>query len=145
MKKIYWAATAWMIFGLFVGVFYREFTRAFDFTGYSQLRVLHTHSLALGMMMNLIILALAAVFHLHHHKQFTLFFVLYNLGVAWTVAMMFWHGIVQVAGGTWSEAQSGLAGIGHIIITVALALFFTILAKQLKRWSAQQERLNQNA
>ncbi|NUR96162.1 MAG: DUF2871 family protein, partial [Kribbellaceae bacterium] len=57
MRKIYVAAHVYMILGLISGLYYRELTKAKDFTGDSQLGVVHTHILALGMLFFLIVLA----------------------------------------------------------------------------------------
>ncbi|MDR3079562.1 MAG: DUF2871 domain-containing protein, partial [Streptomyces sp.] len=50
MRKSYYAAHVYMITGVVSGLFYREFTKAKDFTGETQLAVIHTHLLALGML-----------------------------------------------------------------------------------------------
>ena len=43
-------------------MFYREFTRQRDFAGFTQLAVAHTHALALGTTILLVVLALTKVF-----------------------------------------------------------------------------------
>ena len=47
-----------MIIGLVSGFYYRELTKAHDFTGDTQLALVHTHTLILGMFMFLILLRL---------------------------------------------------------------------------------------
>ncbi len=59
MRKLYDAAHVYMILGVVSGLYYREFTKADDFTGDTQLALMHTHLLSLGMMGFLIVLALA--------------------------------------------------------------------------------------
>lgn len=74
MKKIYYAALSYLIAGLISGLFYRSFTRANDFTGDSQLSVVHTHLLTLGMLFFLAVLALDKLFTLSNLRMFTAFF-----------------------------------------------------------------------
>ncbi|GAY75978.1 hypothetical protein NBRC111894_1532 [Sporolactobacillus inulinus] len=46
---MYAAALGYMIAGLLSGIYYRELTKAMNFSGESMLSVLHTHLLILGM------------------------------------------------------------------------------------------------
>jgi Protein of unknown function (DUF2871) len=132
VKKIYYAAHIYMILGLVSGLAYREITKVKDFTGETQLSVLHTHLLALGMLFFLIVLALEKLFTLTANaKLFVSFFWLYNLGLAVTVVMMAVHGTQTVFGKETSEAVSGIAGLGHILLTVGLILFFINLGKRI--------------
>lgn len=132
MKKIYYAAVMYAVLGLGFGLFFREYTKAHDFTGFTQLAVMHTHLLALGMLVMLIVLALEKVFELSKTKWFNLFFWHYNAGLLLTVAMMLIIGIRQVAVQVSTPMLDGIAGLGHIIITVALIFFFVALGKRLK-------------
>ena len=134
MRKFYIAATVWLAIGLIAGVFYREFTRAHDFEGTTQLSVVHTHSLILGMTMNLLFLVFALVLRIDKDRRFTTFFWVYNAGAAWTVGFLAFHGIRQVLGQDFPESLAIFAGMGHIIITVGFVLFFVILNKYVKRW-----------
>ncbi|PRZ40506.1 uncharacterized protein DUF2871 [Antricoccus suffuscus] len=127
MKKNYYAALTYMVLGLVAGLYYREFTKARDFTGDTQLSVMHTHLLALGMLVFLIVLALDKLFDLSRTKSFNLFFWFYNAGLVVTVAMMFVHGTMDVLGKDVSGAVPGIAGLGHILLTVGLASFFVSL------------------
>ncbi len=131
MKKIYFAALFYMIAGLAAGLFYREFTKASGFTGDSQLTVTHTHLLALGMLFFLGVLALDKIFELSKLRSFTLFFWIYNAGLLLTVAMMFVSGIMTVNGAKSSAAISGIAGMGHIVITVGLVFLFVALGSRI--------------
>ena len=65
MNRLMNTAFAHMILGLVSGLFYREYTKATDTLGMdTQLATLHTHFLALGMIVFLVVLALDALFHL---------------------------------------------------------------------------------
>lgn len=131
MKKLYIAALCYLIAGLGAGVFYREFTKLNDFHGDTQLSVAHTHLLALGMLVFLIALALDRVFDLSGEDLFNSFFWLYNAGLIIAVGMMFTHGIMQVYGVPDSAAISGIAGLGHIILSLGLVLFFVVLGRRV--------------
>lgn len=75
MKKLYAAALGYMIAGLLSGIYYREITKAMNFSGESMLSVLHTHLLILGMFFFLILISLEKLFHLSTNKRFSLFFL----------------------------------------------------------------------
>ncbi|HDK8152610.1 TPA: DUF2871 family protein, partial [Staphylococcus aureus] len=51
MRRLLYSFLFYMIIGLFSGFFYRELTKAYDFTGTTQLSLVHTHTLILGMFM----------------------------------------------------------------------------------------------
>ncbi|TDW89833.1 MULTISPECIES: DUF2871 domain-containing protein [Kribbella] len=131
MRKIYVAAHVYMILGLISGLFYREFTKLNDFTGDSQLSVVHTHILALGMLFFLIVLALEKLFTLTAGKLFTAFFWVYNAGLALTVGLMIVRGSMTVLGHEPGAALDGISGLGHITITLGLIFFFVNLGKCL--------------
>ncbi len=134
MYKLYSAAVCYTILGLVAGVFYREYTRAQDFVGVTRLSTLHTHLLVLGTVVFLVALVLAATFKIHEHKRFMTFFIVYNLGLLWTVALMTIKGINQVQNPDFvmPAALAGISGIGHILLTVGFFLLFMILNKQVK-------------
>lgn len=132
MKKIARTSMIYMIIGLIFGVYYREFTKFSDFTGETQLSVLHTHTLMLGMFFFLVLLLLEKNFQLSQHKNFQKFFLLYNLGLAVTLLMFLVHGTMTVLGYADHAAISGIAGLGHIIITVGLGFFFNVLFGSIK-------------
>lgn len=131
---IYRSAAAWTGIGLAGGLFYRNFTHANDFVGYTQLAVVHTHSLALGMTVMLVLLALAKQFNLSDDRRFAWAVRTWNGGLAVTVGMLFVKGILQVQGSASSDspALAGIAGLGHIALTVACALLFHSLGRAVR-------------
>ncbi|GAA2746965.1 MULTISPECIES: DUF2871 domain-containing protein [Kitasatospora] len=131
MRKILNTAHAYMIVGLLSGLFYREFTKAKDFHGDTQLAVVHTHVLALGMLFMLIVLVLEKQFTLSSVGLFAWFFRIYNAGLVVTVGMMTLHGILTVLGRESGEAIALVAGLGHVLLTVGLVLLFITLGKCL--------------
>lgn len=131
MKKLYYAAHTYMIVGLVGGLYYRELTKAKHFTGDSQLGLVHTHVLALGMLFFLIVLALEKLFTLSAEKLFNAFFWTYNAGLVITVTMMTVRGTRTVLGHETPEPAAVIAGIGHITLTVGLIFFFILLGKRV--------------
>ncbi|QKG18592.1 DUF2871 domain-containing protein [Actinomadura verrucosospora] len=136
MKKLYYAAHAYMIVGLVGGLYYRELTKLNDFTGDSQLGLVHTHVLALGMLFFLIALALEKLFTLSAGGLFNGFFWTYNAGLVITVAVMTVRGTQTVLGHHTPEAAAAIAGVGHIALTVGLIFFFINLGKCIAKASA---------
>ncbi len=87
-----------MVIGLLSGFYYRELTKAHDFVGDTQLSLVHTHTLILGMFMFLLLLPLEKVFKLSSYYLFNWFFFVYHLGVLITISMMTVKGTFQVIG-----------------------------------------------
>lgn len=130
MKLLFWTAAFWTALGLAAGLFYREFTVAHDFTGgHTELAVVHTHTLVLGMLVFLLLMGLERLFDLTTgRKLFTAFYWVYNIGLLVTVAMMVVIGSRTVVGKTGDNpALDGIAGLGHMLLTAALVLFFVCL------------------
>jgi hypothetical protein len=137
MRKLFTSAAAYAAFGLLSGLFYREYTKGQGFTGVTQLSTLHTHALALGMIVFLVVLALDKVFDLSSatspsRKLFTLFFWFYQSGLIVTLGTMVVRGVMQVNGQTGAPAVSGIAGLGHILLTLGILHLFLALNTALK-------------
>lgn len=124
MNKLVRVSMVYMILGLSFGVYYREFTKLTGFTGKTQLSVLHTHTLILGMFFFLIVLLLEKNFKIMEQKHAGKFYLFYNIGLGITLLMLLVHGTMMVLGYEDSAAISGIAGLGHIIMTVGLGFFF---------------------
>lgn len=133
MKKLYFAVVAYTVLGLASGLYFRELTKAHHFTGFTQLSVVHTHLLALGTIFLLVVLLLERAFTLSRSRWFTPFFWTFNAGLIITAAMMATHGTMTVTGHTASAMITGIAGLGHILLTIALAFFLTALYHGLTR------------
>lgn len=142
MKKLFYASFAYMILGVASGLFYREFTKANDFTDatFTQLAVVHTHLLILGFLVLLVVLVIEKVFTISRSaKLFGWFFWLYNAGLILTAAMMIWHGMLTVLGEESTSMIAGIAGLGHILITAGMIVFFIALGKAVLRPAAQDQ------
>lgn len=135
LTTLYRSAATWTALGLASGLFYREFTKANDFTGWTQLSVVHTHTLTLGMAVLLIFLALTAVFDLGADERFRWGIGVWNAGLAVTAGTMTVKGVLQVLGNESanSAAISGISGLGHITLTVAFVLVFLALGAAVRR------------
>lgn len=134
INKLFTSAAVWTGLGLASGLFYREFTRQTEFTGVTQLSVAHTHALALGTTILLVVLALAKVFALGADRRLGLFLGLWNGGLALTFTMMLVKGSLQVLDHplATSKMLAGISGLGHMILTGAFVLFFVILGRAVK-------------
>jgi len=133
MQKLAKASLSYMIIGLLSGVYFREFTKLNNFNDWTQLSVVHTHTLILGMFFFLIVLLLEKNFQLTKHKNFKKFYIFYNMGLGITLLMLLTHGTMTVLGKETSAAISGIAGLGHIILTVGLGFFFQVLLQSIKK------------
>lgn len=127
MKRLFYAAFASMLLGVASGLFYREFTKGNDFTGDTQLALVHTHLLALGMIVFLVLLALEKLFSVAESPLFGWFFWVYSAGLLVTTGAMTAQGIFAVLGMEHSAAVAGIAGLGHIALLVGLVLYFVAL------------------
>lgn len=133
MRKLFYAAFAYMVLGVASGFFCREFTKANDVTDatFTQLSVVHTHLLVLGFVVLLIVLVLEKVFALSKSPLFSWFFWVYNAGLLVTAAMMVVHGMQSVVGAETSAAISGIAGMGHILLSAGMVLLFLALGSRI--------------
>lgn len=132
MKKLLNASFIYMLVGVASGLFYREFTKMNDFPEgeFTQLGLAHTHLLTLGFIVLLIVLALEKVFMISRRPRlFAWFFWLYNAGVILTSATLIWHGSLTVLGQESSAMIAGIAGLGHILITAGMIVFFVALRR----------------
>lgn len=132
MKRLLNASFIYLLVGVASGLFYREFTKAIGATDatFTQLSVVHTHLLTLGFIVLLIVLVLEKVFTITRSPRlFAWFFWLYNAGLVLTAGMMVWHGILTVLGEESTAMIAGIAGLGHIILTAALIVFFVALRR----------------
>jgi len=139
MKKLFYAAFGYLLIGVGSGLFYREFTKANDFPegAATQLGLAHTHLLTLGFIVLLIVLVIEKVFSLSRSpKLFAWFFWLYNAGVVLTSAMLIWHGILTVVGRDAGGMIAGIAGMGHILLTAGLIVFFVALRRAVNASAA---------
>ena len=142
MKKILNAAFIYMIAGVASGLFYREFTKLNGFPEgkFTQLGLVHTHLLTLGFIVLLIALVIEKVFRISRSpKLFAWFFWLYNAGVILTSGMLIWHGSLTVLGQESSKMIAGIAGLGHMLLTAGMVVFFVALRRAVLNRAAPSE------
>lgn len=140
MKRIFFAASIYLVLGLASGLYYREFTKSNDYTatdGFTQLSVVHTHILTLGVIVLLIVLALEKVFALSRSKAFSWFFWVYNLGLIITASLLTINGTLHVLGIEPGKALAGISGSGHILLTAGLILLFFAIWNRIKHDTTQ--------
>lgn len=132
MKKSLYAAAIYTTLALASGVFARTYLdQIMHFEGDTQIRVLHTHLFAMGMLFFLVVLALDKLFDLSKTKVFNWFFWLYNIGFGLGIVMMLVIGITQVQGLAESPALAGVAGLGHMLLTAGIVCLFVALYKRV--------------
>lgn len=87
--------------------------------------------LRLGFIALLLVLVLEKVFTLSNSKLFAWFFWAYNAGLVITAGMLAVHGTMTVLGADVSPAISGIAGMGHILLAIAMVMLFVTLGSRL--------------
>ena len=130
MKKYYFSSIVYALLALVGGVFYREFTKGFSFTGQTTLSVVHVHYFVLGTIFFLVMLLLEKSFSFTN-KKINIAFILYHVGLNLTCIMFLVRGILQVTNQSLTTGidamVSGFAGIGHIILGVSLVLVLVFI------------------
>ncbi|WP_418504328.1 DUF2871 domain-containing protein [Eisenbergiella porci] len=132
----------YFILAMVCGVFYREFTKINGYEGRTALAFAHVHFMVLGMALFLILALFAKSGGLTEQRSFRIFLVLYNIGLPLMAVMLIIRGIIQVLGivpAKGADASiSGIAGISHIVLAVALGFLFAALKGALPGWERQQ-------
>jgi len=133
MKKLINLSMLYAIAAIACGVFYREFTKILGYTGQTTLAFTHLHLFTLGTLLFLVLALFCVQSDLLHLRQFKIFMILYNIGLPFMVIMLFVRGIPQALNttltATASAAVSGIAGISHILLTVAIVMMFIAIKK----------------
>ena len=135
MKKIMNASLIYFGLAMAGGVFYREFTKWNGYTEPTTLGVLHVHLLVLGTVVFLLTALFAKITNLEENTLFKKFFVLYNIALPFMSLMMLIRGTVQVLGinlGKMGNGMvSGLAGLSHIGIMIALLMLLISIKREM--------------
>lgn len=136
MKRFFNFAFLYFILAMVGGVFYREFTKFFNFSGRTTLAFVHVHFLVLGTFLFFLLSLFAINTNLLEQKSLTTFLILYNIALPFMVVMMIVRGIIQVLNlslsSTINAAISGIAGISHILIFIAFFFLFRTLKRCVK-------------
>lgn len=139
---LYRCAATWTVVGLLSGLGYRELTRSQGFEGRTQLAVVHTHTLVLGMVFFLVLLALNELFRLEEDRRFRIGVGVWNAGLALSATMLTVKGSLQVLGSTAADhkAIAGISGLGHITLTAALLFLFMALGARVQAGREDADR-----
>lgn len=116
-------------------MFYREYTKYLDFDGETMLSLLHTHTFVLAVIFPL--LFTLVIYQLQHTtKELRSAFWTYYIGWGISIVMMFVRGIAQVQELVLSSGIdhmiSGIAGLGHFMLSVGFIWIFFKLIKRSK-------------
>ena len=130
---LYRSAVTYLALGLAAGLYYRTLTHAQDFEGTTVLGLAHTHFLALGFMISLILLLLVRTVTIPADRVSRSVMWTYHAGMALTAGMLVFKGTGEVLG-WWVDRPmwAGISGTGHILLTVAFALAMISLGRGLK-------------
>lgn len=131
MKKYFNLATFYLVLGLAMGVVYREITKLNGFQGKTVLAVVHTHALTLGFMFFILVLLLVKNFKISQIKGFKGWCIFYNVSLIYLLATLTARGILQVLGNDFA-GLSHIAGLGHVLLSIALVWFVVIVNKSIK-------------
>lgn len=131
MKKYFNLATLYMVLGLIMGVFYREFTKINNFDGKTVLGIVHTHALTLGFIFFILVLLLEKNFNLSKIKSFNIWNIFYNVSLIYVLVTLSLRGIMQVLGSDFN-GLSHIAGLGHALLGISLIWFAIIVNKAIK-------------
>ena len=142
MQKYFKISTFYLVLGLALGVFYREFTKINNFTGESVLSAVHTHTLVLGFLFFILVLLLEKNFKLSNIKNFNICIISYNIGLIYLISTMVFRGVLQV-NNTDFKGLSHIAGLGHAILGISLIWFCIIVNKAIIK-TESKEALNKN-
>ncbi|MCH4205052.1 MAG: DUF2871 domain-containing protein [Solobacterium sp.] len=133
MKKYLKISMIYAIAAMIGGVFYREFTKFYQYTGATALGKVHTHLFILGMIVFLIVALYAKDMKLEEQKTFKPFMILYNIGLAGMAVMLVVRGVPQVMGialsSSISAMISGIAGLAHICLGAGIVLLIITFQK----------------
>ena len=130
MKKYFNLAAIYLVLGLAMGVVYREFTKINGFEGKTALVGVHTHALTLGFMF-FILLLLVKNFKISQIKGFKSWCIFYNVSLIYLLSTLTARGILQVLGNDFAGLNH-IAGLGHVLISIALVWFVVIVNKSIK-------------
>ena len=141
MRKFVKLSFIYLCIGLALGVFYREFSKAFGVVNtYTPLGLGHPHMLVLGCLVVLIIGLVATRLNKEEDKLFKISLIGYQVGVCFTSLMLVIRGIFDVLNkgngfvisSGLNGALSGISGLAHIILGVFIILIFVSLLRKNK-------------
>lgn len=130
MKKLFNLSFFYLILGLALGIFFREFTKFNAFTGITTLSAAHTHTLVLGFIFFLILIVLEKLFNISNIKYFIGWLITYNIGLLSLISTLVVRGILEVLNKDFIGLPH-IAGTAHAIFGISLIWFMIILKKSI--------------
>ena len=130
MKKLFKLSFFYLWLGLLLGIFYREFTKMYNFTGNTVLGTAHTHTLVLGFIFLLVVLILDKNFDLSSYKNFNKWLITYNVGVIGLITTIVLRGVFDILSIDFAGLPH-IAGLAHTILGGSLIWFMIILKKKI--------------
>lgn len=130
MKRLFNLSFFYLILGLALGIFFREFTKLNDFTGITTLSATHTHALVLGFIFFLVIVILEKVFTISNIKHFNIWLITYNIGLLSLISTLVARGILYVLNKDFVGLPH-IAGTSHAILGLSLIWFMIILKESI--------------
>ena len=126
-------ALTYAVVAMIFGVFYREFTKFNDFSGQTNLSVMHTHYFLMGMFFGLILMLAEKTVSFSDQNTGKVL-IAYQLGLNITGLGFLMRGLAQVWGTQLSRGMdasiSGIAGIGHILMSASIILLLLKIKKR---------------
>ncbi len=136
MKYYTKSAFIYMILALVGGVFYREFTKFYNYIGKTNLSIIHTHYFILGTFFFLTLLLLEKNFSFSTKKT-KYIFMAYHFGLNLTQIMFLVRGITQVLNSNLpsnvNASISGMSGIGHLTLGVSIIMLLIQIHHSVKK------------
>ena len=133
--KLWRSSILFLSIGLGFGVYYREISKIFDFSGDTVLTSLHVHALVLGTLVSLIILLFDGVYHVTQVKNFNRTWFIYSFGVYALLVMNTLRGTIEVMQLELSRALdmsiAGIAGLAHMTLGLGFVLLLLAIKKSL--------------
>ena len=113
-----------LVMGLIGGVFYREFTKFYDYQAKNHLSKLHVHILILGFLLMMIIYIVSKEYDVKRILSLKKPIYVFISGFTFTMVNMTLFGIYDVVGEgkdiVIRAALEGLSGIGHIVLSIGI-------------------------
>ena len=127
MKKFINTAFIYALSAMAAGVFFREATRMLNYTDRTYLSLAHGHLFMLGTLFFLVVALLSKFIDFAEPSSFRKAFVVYNIGLVWTVVLFLVHGWMQLQGMEVGAMISGIAGLGHILWGIGLVWILNLI------------------
>ena len=140
MQKYFKLSTFYLIIGLIMGVFYREFTKFNNFTEVTVLKGVHTHALVLGFLFFILVLLLDKSFNISSIRNFKKWLISYNIGLIYLLSALTYRGIIQVQN-LEMPGLNHIAGLGHAILGISLIWFCIIVNKSLYVYDSKSKAI----